>query len=1309
MSTIKVEFIADAEHLRRVMANDIPRDAQTMADKVEAAGRRMSRAGDVMSVGVTAPLVLIGKSAAETALQFEQMSQKAETVFGSSVNTVRSWADANAAAMGLASDQAVGLAANFADLLVPMGFARDEAAQMSTDVIGLSGALSEWSGGTRSASEVAQILSSAMLGERDALKGLGIAISEADVTARLAAKGQQELTGAALEQAEALATSELIFEKSTDAQAAFAAGGNETVRAMNEAKAAMSEASAEIGRELLPILADVAGVVADVVGAFSELPDGVQTAVVGLGAFAAAAGPVLSVGGRLVSNFKSMATFMTGPWGLAVAAGAVVVGGLAAAHIEAQRRIQEYTAAIEADSGALGENTEATIDNAIAKAEIYDDLITLGLSVEQLKGHLLGEAEATAAVQEALDAAAFGTLDLTQEQLQLGEAASQLTRFLNANVESLDESQRHYLENALAASQASQAAVDYRAALDEGTVAGRQYAGQLLEGRTAAEAVGQETTETTEDTRQFRDAMAEAAEKAGTLNSRLQELTGVHVSADQAAIRYQQTLASVAEELSEGERSLDLHTEAGRENLGAILELITESGNLTEALQAEGAGAIETQAALEGHVEDLTAVMQQAGFTEEQIHALIEEYNLTPDDITTAVHATGIQSTVEDLHRVRQAMGEIGTTLQDVAASINISVANINPFADGGIEDHVAQIAPAGAMRLWAEPETGGEAYIPLSPAKRGRSTEILGKVADRFGMTLLPFEDGGLTTGARISTAVEGFKTTDMPAGIAQALAWALGQVGKPYIWGAVGPNGYDCSGYWSAITNVLFGRNPHSRLFATASFAGGNGVAGYVPGAFGPVQIGVRPTSGGRIGHMSGSINGVNLEATPPRVRAGAGARGPDNSLYSHRFSLRLADGSVLDFADDPPFDLLDPQGQMFDPVLRQALALANGGIVNGPTRALIGESGPEAVIPLDRPLPVNVQNFSEADPFFSPPLGHYGRPGVGAGPSVAMSRQLGGLLGGDEDAMRAAQRESERLNSELGRALGERTRLYNQLAQLEVQRDADIARILDAAERQTAQLRASRLAELTAFNYDPTRTSTSSVDDRFILYPDLLDPDSAHAAFGQGFATQSSVGQSVLDQLTGANADLEEFNRLIAEAREAGLDEDTIALLGINGPDQLDLLRDLTGDSLHLIDDLVAATAERYRLGADQVNVEASNMVGTLGLALSELQAQTDLAMQAVQDAFATAAAGIAAQVAAMTTSINLLLAAVAQANAQAAAVAPVTSRPTLNYGTGQQSFHDDRVIVMDGETVGRLISRRQGLDSLSRWGYTAVGGN
>lgn len=59
-------------------------------------------------------------------------------------------------------------------------------------------------------------------------------------------------------------------------------------------------------------------------------------------------------------------------------------------------------------------------------------------------------------------------------------------------------------------------------------------------------------------------------------------------------------------------------------------------------------------------------------------------------------------------------------------------------YANGGVrEDHRAQIVPAGTNRLFAEPETGGEAYIPLHSAKRTRSLGILDTVAQRFGYNL--------------------------------------------------------------------------------------------------------------------------------------------------------------------------------------------------------------------------------------------------------------------------------------------------------------------------------------------------------------------------------------------------------------------------------------------------------------------------------------------------------------------------------------------------------------------------------------------
>lgn len=72
----------------------------------------------------------------------------------------------------------------------------------------------------------------------------------------------------------------------------------------------------------------------------------------------------------------------------------------------------------------------------------------------------------------------------------------------------------------------------------------------------------------------------------------------------------------------------------------------------------------------------------------------------------------------------------------------------IKAFAGGGVENHTAQIARgAWPVRVWAEPETGGEAYIPLSKNKRKRSLDILKVVMREFGLDHLThaFADGGV------------------------------------------------------------------------------------------------------------------------------------------------------------------------------------------------------------------------------------------------------------------------------------------------------------------------------------------------------------------------------------------------------------------------------------------------------------------------------------------------------------------------------------------------------------------------------------
>lgn len=224
----------------------------------------------IAGYGVT-QVVDFAQELMNTGLELEAQAAKAKTVFGQSIGVVQDWAKKNAAAMGLTEASAINAGAGIADLLKPMGFTEEAATKQSVALLDLSGALSAWSGGQRSAEEVSQILTKAMLGEREELKSLGISITEADVQTRLAEKGQQKLTGAALAQAKAVATQELIYEKSTDAQKAWADGSMDATKKANESKAAFQEMQQKLASELLPSLMKLAPVITNAVESLEPL------------------------------------------------------------------------------------------------------------------------------------------------------------------------------------------------------------------------------------------------------------------------------------------------------------------------------------------------------------------------------------------------------------------------------------------------------------------------------------------------------------------------------------------------------------------------------------------------------------------------------------------------------------------------------------------------------------------------------------------------------------------------------------------------------------------------------------------------------------------------------------------------------------------------------------------------------------------------------------------------------------------------------------------------------------------------------
>jgi phage-related minor tail protein len=275
--------------------------------------------------------------------------------------------------------------------------------------------------------------------------------------------------------------------------------------------------------------------------------------------------------------------------------------------------------------------------------------------------------------------------------------------------------------------------------------------------------------------------------------------------------------------------------------------------------------------------------------------------------------------------------------------------------------------AKGGPVPAWA-----GDHQVPIL-AEAGEFV-IRKDIVDKIGMRtfealnkygLVP-PTGGDPPGVRRYAA----------GGLVAAKRFAQAQSGKPYIWGGVGPGGYDCSGFMSAILNVLEGKAPYSRRFTTSSISSGNGiVAGLVPdrGAF---NIG---SYVGNPGHMAGTLDGVDVEAggTSGNVGYGGDASGARHPRFNRKWHASAAFSLIDTIKDllgkvvdrilggvsnlirshlDPPFETLGvglvnrARASVFDPKAVEKRAAADGfmGTVRSPMSLTVGEGGrPEDVI--------------------------------------------------------------------------------------------------------------------------------------------------------------------------------------------------------------------------------------------------------------------------------------------------------------------------------------------------------------------------
>ncbi|MFD9248517.1 hypothetical protein [Streptomyces bottropensis] len=210
-------------------------------------------------------------------------------------------------------------------------------------------------------------------------------------------------------------------------------------------------------------------------------------------------------------------------------------------------------------------------------------------------------------------------------------------------------------------------------------------------------------------------------------------------------------------------------------------------------------------------------------------------------------------------------------------------------FDVGGIVGNVTEGIGnvVGGVTDWAKDVVVGNLKDVAQKAMRSLVRPLIGKIPNTGIGNLMRGLSNKAVDGMMGWFGKEDKKAVGGPA-VQKALSWAKTQHGKKYQWGGNGNPSWDCSGLVSAIESVIRGERPHRR-WATGSFVGNNGPAGWVRNLNSPYMIGI--TNSG-VGHTAGTIAGVNVESRGgDGVVIGKRARSYKDSMFTSRWGFAPA----------------------------------------------------------------------------------------------------------------------------------------------------------------------------------------------------------------------------------------------------------------------------------------------------------------------------------------------------------------------------------------------------------------------------------
>lgn len=257
--------------------------------------RGARNAGAIATAGITTPILYLAKGMKDAARDAVEIESKFDVVFSSIGIKASAAANKLAESYGMAGSTAKELMSGTGDILSGFGFTQDAALKMSEQVNQLAVDLvsfKNYSGGVTGASEA---LTKALLGERESLKSLGIAILEEDVKTRVKLLVKKGMRFETERQAKAYATLSLAMDQSKNAIGDYARTKESLANQERATEERMKTAREEIGKHLIPLYTMLSKAVYTLADKFIKLNPATQKTILYTVGLVAVIGPLILI------------------------------------------------------------------------------------------------------------------------------------------------------------------------------------------------------------------------------------------------------------------------------------------------------------------------------------------------------------------------------------------------------------------------------------------------------------------------------------------------------------------------------------------------------------------------------------------------------------------------------------------------------------------------------------------------------------------------------------------------------------------------------------------------------------------------------------------------------------------------------------------------------------------------------------------------------------------------------------------------------------------------------------------------------